>query len=718
VELFARHRGVELPPHWADAIAVDGSEDEGALGRLAADAGWKAPIEVTGRPRANQFPLLVHSPERGWAMAEQWEGLELLRVNTGQASERWDYRSSFHFFELALPRAVERTNTPKALSIFSRALLLRKKVFGSAILATILINLIALATALYSMQVYDRVIPRSGFSTLWVLTAGVVFALLMDLILRTTRSLMIEREAARIDAEVSEFFFARAQAIRLDARPGGVGTMAAQLRGLEQVRGLLSSASIFLLADLPFALFFIFVIASLGGIVAIVPLVSFPLALALGYLFARMIRKDANRAQISGNRKNGLLVESLDAAETIKANRGGWHMLGRWSALMEELQLHEDPVKRWSAVATSIFGTLQQLAYVAIICVGALQVSYGNMTMGALIAVAIIGGRVNGPLVSQLPNFLIQWSYARSSLGMLDNILSLPLDRPIEIETLRPEKLQGPIRLQDVQFAYKGSRSGLNIPRLEIRPGERVAIIGGIGSGKSTLLRLMAGLYAPAQGAITIGGLDMGHVAEDVLRRHIGYLPQDTRLLNGTLRENILLGMANPGDDALMEVADKTGLAPMIASHPLGLDLPISEGGKGLSGGQRTLTGLTRLMLDSPQVWLLDEPTANLDQATENRVLGVLKEHMTPDSTLVLVTHRLRLLSLVDRVIVVASGRILLDGPPKDVMAKLQPGKAQPTPSVAGQKQIIVSTGPQQTTPPADGDSGAAAGPDVPAEAK
>jgi ATP-binding cassette subfamily C protein LapB len=718
VELFARHRGVELPPHWADAIAIDGTEDGSALERLAADAGWKTPIEVTGKPRANQFPLLVYSPERGWAMAEQWEGLELLRVNTGQASERWDYRSDFRFYELALPRAVERTSTPTALSVFSRALLLRKKVFGSAILATILINLIALGTALYSMQVYDRVIPRSGFSTLWVLTVGVIFALLMDLILRTTRALMIEREAARIDAEVSEFFFARTQAIRLDARPNSVGTMAAQLRGLEQVRSLLSSASIFLLADLPFALFFIFVIASLGGIVAIVPLISFPFALAMGYMFARLIRKDANRAQISGNRKNGMLVESLDAAETIKANRGGWHMLGRWTDLMEELQLHEDPVKRWSAIAMSMFGTLQQVAYVAIICVGAIQVSYGNMTMGALIAVAIIGGRVNGPLVSQLPSFLIQWSYARSSLGMLDNILSLPLDRPVEMETLRPEKLQGPIRLQDVQFAYKGSRSGLNIPRLEIRPGERVAIIGGIGSGKSTLLRLMAGLYAPEQGAITIGGLDMGHIAEDVLRRHIGYLPQDTRLLNGTLRDNILLGMANPGDDALMEVAEKTGLAPMIASHPLGLDLPISEGGKGLSGGQRTLTGLTRLMLDSPRVWLLDEPTANLDQATENRILNVLKQTMSPDSTLVLVTHRLQLLSLVDRVIVVASGRILMDGPPKEVMAKLQPQKAQQAPAVTAQKQIVVTKGPRQESPAADDDTGTAGDSDVPAEAK
>lgn len=693
IEIFARQRGVDLPPDWAADAQAAGAGGEAELFEVAEAAGWKEPIEVSGRPRPNQFPLLVHSPSTGWGIADQWESVDTVRVNRGEATERWEHGAGLSYFELALPRAVERDPAPRALSVFWRSILLRKKVFFSAVVATVIINLVTLATSLYSMQVYDRVIPRSGFSTLWVLTAGVLFALFIDFVLRTTRALMIEREAAKIDAEVSEFFFARAQAVRLDARPGGIGTMAAQLRGLEQVRALLSSASIFLIADLPFALFFIFVIASLAGIVAIVPIISFPLALGLAYLFSRLIRKDTAKAQVSGNRKNGLLVESLDAAETVKANRGGWHMLARWNDLMDELQLHEDPVKRWSAIAGAVFSSLQQVAYVLIIAIGAVQVSNGEMTMGALIAVAIIAGRVNGPLVSQLPNFLVQWGYARSSLGALDAILALPVDRSGEMEVLRPEKLDGPIRLQDVQFAYPGARSGLNVPLLEIKPGERVAIIGGIGSGKSTLLRILAGLYAPANGSVTVGGLDMHHVAEDILRRHIGYLPQDTRMLNGTLRDNVLLGMPNPGDDALMEVANDLGLAPMIAGHPLGLDLPISEGGRGLSGGQRTLAGLTRLMLGQPRVWLLDEPTANLDQATEARVLGAIKTGLSPDSTLVIVTHRLQLLSLVDRVIVVTNGQIRLDGAPKDVLAKLR----QPKAVGPGSPKIKTTAGPAKT---------------------
>ncbi len=442
------------------------------------------------------------------------------------------------------------------------------------------------------------------------------------------------------------------------------------------------------IADLPFALFFIVVIWTIGGIVAIVPVITLPIALTLAFIFAKMIRKDTMRAQASSNRKNGMLVESFDAAETVKANRGGWHMLARWNDLMDDIELHEEPIRRWSAIASSVFGTLQQTAYVMMIAVGAIEVAAGNITMGALIAVAIIGGRVNGPLVSQLPNFMVQWGYAQSSLAALDAILALPLDRPAGTEALRPEKLEGPIRLQDVSFAYPGGRSGLQVPLLEIRPGERVAIIGGVGSGKSTLLRIMAGLYGPAAGGVTIGGLEMSHISDEVLRRHIGYLPQDTRLLNGTLRDNLLLGLTNPGDDRLMAVADSIGMAPMIASHPMGLDLPISEGGRGLSGGQRTLAGLTRLLIAQPQVWLLDEPTSNLDQATEARVLDSVRRQLHPTSTFVIVTHRLQLLSMVQRVLVMVNGQIKMDGPPKEVIARLRgqtpPQVASATPAATG----------------------------------
>lgn len=682
VERFAVRLGFEMAPDWRsragdpDAFAI---EDGDSLERLSARLGWRKPAAIAGRPRAHQFPLLVFDESEGWAIAEQFETIDAVRVVSPSFSGLREIGPATRFFLPQFPRLRDREKNEKAIQVFSRSLLMRKKVLFSAVIATVVVNLIALATSLYSMQVYDRVIPNSGFATLWVLTVGVVVALLLDFILRTTRALMIEREAAKVDTEVSEFFFARAQAVRLDARPPSIGTMAAQIRGWEQIRALLSSASIFLLADLPFALFFILVIFWIGGPLAIIPLISFPIALVLAWVFARVIRDDTAKAQVNGNRKNGILVEALDAAETLKANRGSWHMLARWNGLMEEVQLSEDTVKRWSSIANSLFGTLQQLAYVLIIAFGAVLVSQGDMTPGALIACSIIAGRVNGPLLAQLPGMLVQWGYARSSLEGLDSLMRLPLDQAPETESLRPAQLESSLQLTEVKFGYSPDRPSIDIPRLEIRAGEKIGVIGGIGSGKSTLLRLIAGLYAPSDGRITVGGLEMRQVAPDVLRRSIGYLPQDTRLLNGTMRENLLLGLSDPGDDVMMKAIHDIGLAQMVAAHPMGIDLPIAEGGRGLSGGQRTLTLLTRLFLSDPDIWLLDEPTSNLDQAAEVRLMQTLQSRMTADKTLVLVTHRMQLLSLTQRLIVMANGRIVMDGPTREVLTKLR-GNNQPAP--------------------------------------
>ncbi|MFD1612631.1 ATP-binding cassette domain-containing protein [Sphingomonas tabacisoli] len=678
IERLARERGADLPPDWSGApldLAVLGGED--GLAILAGNAGWDLPRRVDGRPRANRFPLLAWTPEEGWLLAEQMEGHARLRVWDGTARSM-PYDPDIALFDVTLPEAAVARTHNSAFDVFWKAMWARKDVLIAATVATIVANIITLATSLYSMQIYDRVIPRAGYSTLWVLTIGVLVALFLDFALRTTRALMIERESARIDHDVSEYFFARAQAVRLDARTGGVGTMAAQLRGLEQVRAMMSSGSLFLLADLPFALFFVLVIFGLGGALALVPLVSLPIALGIAWGLARLIRKDTQRAQISGNLKNGLLVESIDAAETIKANRGGWQMLSRWNRLIEEIHASEDPVKRWTSTAGSIFSTLQQIAYVALIAFGAIAVTYGKMTTGGLIACAIIAGRVNGPLVTQLPSLIVQWGYARASLKMLDNILALPMDEDPDVQGLRPSAINGALRLEGVRFAYPGAREGVDLPVLEIREGERVAIIGGIGSGKTTLLRLLAGLYRPQAGRVMIGSLDAAQLAPDVLRQHIGYLAQDYRLVNGTLRENLLLGLSNPGDDAVMKAVQASGLMQLVSGHPRGLDLPIFEGGRGLSGGQRTLVGLTRLLLAKPPVLLLDEPTANLDDAVEGMALGAVAGQLAPNSTLIVVTHKLRLLSLVNRVIVMANGKVVLDGPTGEVVKKLQAPPPRP----------------------------------------
>jgi ATP-binding cassette subfamily C protein LapB len=318
-----------------------------------------------------------------------------------------------------------------------------------------------------------------------------------------------------------------------------------------------------------------------------------------------------------------------------------------------------------------VFAAIQQVTYVAVVAWGAVLVADREMTMGALIACTILTGRVTSPLIGQFPNFLVQWGYARSSLRSLDSILALPVDHASGASSLRPERLPPSIDLDAVQFAYDAGKPVIDIGSLGIRAGERVAVIGGIGSGKSTLLRLIAGLYAPAAGSVRVGGLDVTQIAPDILRRDVGYLPQDTRLLNGTLRQNLLLGLGNPGDEALVRAIEEVGLAPFVASHPRGVDLPIAEGGRGLSGGQRTLANLARLFLLNPDLLLLDEPTANLDQASEYRVIAALMDRMKEGRTLVLVTHRPQLLSLSNRVIVLHGGRIVEDGPTDSILAKL-----------------------------------------------
>jgi ATP-binding cassette subfamily C protein LapB len=674
---YARRKKVQLRPDWSvNAFSDVGIEDPGALQTVCKGLGWGA-SNCKGRPRAHHFPLLAFHPQFGWCIGENWENQTHIRVLTANGPSEVEWSKNLMLMAVSFPANTRIAGAQKAIDVFWSSILRRKSMIVDATIATIVINLVALVTSIYSMQVYDRVIPRGGFATLIVLTGGMVFALLIDMMIRNTRAIMIDQEAGAIDSEVSEYFYARMQAVRLDARPRSIGTMAAQLRGTDQVRSLLSSASLFVLADLPFAILFMGVMAWLGGIVAIVPLVAFPVALGLAVLLGRMIRSDAAAGQVSGNRKNGQLVEALDAAETIKANLGGWHMLAKWNHLVDEVHYHDLKVKRWSTMSGSAFSFIQQLAYVGVVCLGAFEVAKGHMSMGGVIACSILSGRVNGPLVAALPNLIVQWGYARSSLAALDGILSMPSDQPDDREMLRHANIDGQLKLDNVKFAHQGNRQGMNLASLKITPGERIGIIGPIGSGKSTLLKLLAGLYAPQEGHVLLDGIDIRQIAEGDLRRQVCYFPQDYRLITGSLRDNLILGLATPTDQALLDAAATTGLAELIKNHPSGLDLPISEGGNGLSGGQRVQVGLTRLLLARPRLLLLDEPTANLDQESEARILRALFQAIGPECSLIFVTHKMQLVSLVQRLLVVANGQIVMDGPTNLVLEKLRAGQTQ-----------------------------------------
>lgn len=708
LETYARIDAKPLSPHWkAELREVELADHVSALAELAKVLGWPPPHRIEGRPRPDQFPLLVYDCQRGWAAVRQWDGEDVLDLAGQQTS--WSYKPEQGFFTLDLPNPLAAgglNGRTSAIAVFWRVIMRRKQPLVMAGLATVFANILTLATSLYSMQLYDRVIPLASFDTLLVLTVGVLFALLLDFCLRALRALLIDREAQDVDAEVSEFFFARAQAIRLDARPPGIGTLAGQLRGQEQIRQVLSSGSIFMLADLPFALLFIAVISLIGGPLALVPAVSLPIAIGLALLLSRLIRGGTDRAQVSGNRRNGMLVESLDAAETVKSNRGGWFMMGRWNRLVREVHHYENPVKRVSAIAGSLFATLQQIAYIGIMAWGALLAANGEITTGALLACSIIAGRVNGPLVAQLPNLIIQWGYARSSLKALDTIINLPLDPASSAGALRPETIANRLELVDVVFSYRGAgRPAVDVERLFIGPNERVAVIGGIGSGKTTLLKLLSGLYAPQSGQTLIGGLDLSQIAEDIARRHIGYLQQDARLVNGTLRDNLTMGLGEITDEIIMQVARKTKFDAMIAGQQEGLALQIQEGGRGLSGGQRSLVGINRLIHAAPAVWLLDEPSAALDQATETAALDAIDDRLVAGDILVMVTHKPQLLQRFTRIIVMANGKVARDGPAKDVLRELFPrqrgqGPGQPDRNSGNSAAAAAESTSAASTPP------------------
>ena len=690
---LARRRRIELAPSWAnDVPEIAGDPSREQLFTLSEALGWVAPLLDTREPGPADFPLLVFSDKKGWALAEQWEAPGLLRIVAGGQSALWSVAEhELTYAAPVFPASAAARSPQRALPVFIDAMWRQKQALINAVLATVVINVVSLGVSFYTMQVYDRVVPSAGYSTLWVLTFGVAIAAVFDFVLRVVRSNILERASAETDKEVSEFFFARALAVRLDAGNGEVGTMAGQLRGYDQVRSLLSSASVFALADLPFALLFVWVIYMLAGEVALVVLLSFTISIALAFVFARLIRRQADGVQVGTTRKNGLMVEVLDAAETIKANRAGWSMLARWNRLMTLVEVDDFDMRRLSAIAQATSGIIQQIAYVGLISWGAIQVIDGKMTVGALIGASIIAGRVNGPLVMQLPAMIVQASYAKAALKGLDSFLGLPVDREPGVEYLRPEQLRSEVRLEKVAFMYAGARSGLAVEELKISPGERVGIIGPVGSGKSTLLKVMAGLIPPQSGVAYLSGLDLNQIAEDHLRRHVGYVGQEFRLVNGSLREQLTFGISDPGDDAILAAAEATGLNKLIAAHPKGLELPISEGGRGVSGGQRALVGLTRLILAKPKILLLDEPTAALDQETEERALRAITGSLETNDALVMVTHKISLLSMVQRLIVVVNGKIILDGPTAAVLQKLSPARPAASAPVAAINQKVTT---------------------------
>jgi ATP-binding cassette, subfamily C, bacterial LapB len=574
------------------------------------------------------------------------------------------------------------TVMPTAQAVFLEALQRRRKVFAEAVAATLLMGFLGLATSIFTMQVYDRVIPLQGYSTLFVLGVGVLIAIGFELAMRHVRAVMVEHSCKAIDQELSTTFFAKALNTRLDANPKTIGTYASQIKNFEIVRQFMASATLAVFADIPLALLFIVVIAFIAGPVALAPLVFLPVALLVGLSFSGPLRAlSASQIQES-NVKNGLLVEAIDGMEMVKATASGPYFLERWRVVIEALADKELRLKLLTGLSSNLTQTVQQLSYVGVVIVGAFAVIEGHLTMGGLIACSILSSRAIQP-VAQLPSMLAQFATAKVALGTLDGIMALPNERDPDIRLISPSAVKGTLRLDGVKFFYDGKEPVVDIPRLELVAGQRMALVGPVGGGKTTLLRLFAGLYRPQKGQVFLDDIDVAQLEPEIVRRAIAYLPQEVRLFEGPLRDNLTLGLGAVSDDALLEMIEALGLSGWIKSHPRGLSMPIFEGGRGISGGQRQLIGLARALLAKPRVLIMDEPSSSMDASLEARVVGQIQALLPADASLIVASHRAAWFEAVGRVVFLAGGRVGMDGPRDELVRNLSVfmGRSGPVPS-------------------------------------
>ncbi len=643
---------------------------------------------------AAALPLLALVPGIGPCIVYAEAGPQAWLIETAEGSQRLPrVLPGAEYAALRPAHRVAANDTAK--SLFSRVLREQRPAFAAAALAALLANVVALAGSLYSMQVYDRVIPTQGLSTLAVLTIGALFACVFELIIKMARSAILDAAVRRMDGTLSHEVFKRLLAIRLDQMPNSVGSLSGQLRSYESIRAFAATATLYAVVDAPFALLFLGVMWMLAGpeIVA-VPTVFFVVALLVGGMYRARIAAHAGTATAAGNRKLGLLVETVDNAENIKAGGAGWVQMAKWNALNRQAIDDELKIKHYSEASTYFAGFVQQASYIVMIAVGAYIASTtSNLTTGGLIACSILSGRVLSP-IGMLPGLIVQWAHAKTALANLERVFSLEQDHHGVAQPLTPDSLRGDFRIEDIKFAYPGRPPVVAMQQMSIRAGEKVAILGPVGAGKSTLLKLMAGLYKAEQGRVLIDGLDVQQISREHLSQHLGYMAQEVRLLAGTLRDNLTAGLTGVDDQAVLAACQATGLMPLVARHPKGLDLEIGEGGSGVSGGQRRLIALTRLVLARPAVWLLDEPTSAMDDMTERQSLHLLSQTMTREQTLVLVTHKPQLLALVDRIVVMTHDGIVMDGPRQAVLKALDDnGRAQ---QAAAQQAMAQQAASQQ----------------------
>lgn len=554
------------------------------------------------------------------------------------------------------------------------------RIYRDVLMASFLINVFALATPLFVMNVYDRVVPNKAVETLWVLASGVLIIYLFEVVMRLLRGYFIDLASKRADVTLSGLIFERVLGIKMENRPASVGAFANNLRAFESIRDFIASATITTIIDLPFVVLFLFILAFIGGDLVWVSLITIPVILIYGIIIQTKLQHEVEKTFRASSQKNAMLVESLVAIEAIKILGVESAMQSKWEKISGFLANHSVKARLLSSSSTNITTFLRQTAYICVIIFGTYLIASGELSMGGLIACAMLTNRALAPL-SQVVSLATQYHHTKAALNSLNSIMNLPIERPDEKTFVARPKFSGKIEFRDVGFTYpsQSPEQNQNLATLshvsfQIKPGEHVGVVGRVGSGKTTLSKLVLGLFEPQEGAVWLDGIDVRQIDPIHIRHSIGYIPQDLVLFHGTLRENLLYGAPNIDDSALLRTARISGVDAIANQHPLGFDMPIGERGIGLSAGQRQAIAIARALLLSPKVLIMDEPTNSMDHSTEERFRQELKTLIHGKTTLI-VTHRASLLSLVDRLIVIEAGKLVADGPKNQVLEVLKQGR-------------------------------------------
>lgn len=558
----------------------------------------------------------------------------------------------------------------KAKHWFWDTLKLSVPIYRDVLWASLLINLFVLATPLFTMNVYDRVIPNNAQETLMVFTIGIVFVYLIDFFLKLTRSYMLELAGKKSDIIMSSIIFEKVLNLKMAVHPKSVGSFANNIKDFEAVRSFFTTATMTAIIDFPFAIIFLIVIYYIGGYLVFVPIITMFLILAYALLIRKPLKESIESSHEASAKKNGILIETLQNIETVKSMSMTGKQQWEWEESSGEIAEKNLKSRLLSSSIPNVTNLFIQLNTVFVVVFGVYLIQEFELTMGGLIAVVILTSRTVAPM-GQAAALITNYSDARSSYDTLSQIISQEMERPEGKEFVERPLFQGRIEFKNVTFNYPDTdMPALNDVSFTIEPGEKVAIIGRIGSGKSTIAKLILRLYEPTSGTILVDGIDISQIDPADLRRSIGYVPQDVNLFKGTIKDNIISSDLHPDIGDVVYAAQISGVDDFVRTHPLGYEMPIGERGAGLSGGQRQSVGVARALMQKNSILLMDEPTNAMDQTTENGIMKRLNIEFK-NETLILVTQKLGLLNLVERVIVMHHSKVLLDGPKDEVIKKL-----------------------------------------------